>query len=282
MIEKLKNSAKKSENCACMGIDPIFTDLRRIGDFFDGLFASMKKNGLIPSAFKPNLGFFSCMDRPLDGDFGGSRALASVLKLIGDSFPGIPVILDSKRGDIARSSLNYAKEAFEAWNADMVTISPYMGEDSVMPFAFAGKGAYILVRTSNPGGRDLQNLLMKDSSDMLFESVASNVIGYNDKAKNNHSVFGAVLGATNLGELKAAASLFSSHDVPLLIPGVGSQGGSATDVMKCLKEAGYPAPLARINSSSKLTHPWKSEDVPADGISQCLRNIESLLEECRC
>lgn len=281
MIEKLRGSAIACGNCACMGIDPAFKDAASAVAFFSELLDSMKAHSLFPAAFKPNLGYFSCLDRPLEGLFDGSRALASILSLVHQKFPLVPVILDSKRADIARSSLNYAIEAFDCWKADMVTVSGYMGEDSVMPFAFQGRGAYILVRTSNPGGKDLQNLEMKDS-DMLFEHVASNVIGYNDKARKQGSVFGAVLGATNLSELEDAARLFASHEIPLLIPGVGSQGGSAPEVLAALERAGYEKALARVNSSSRLTHPWKGDDIPSDAIPMCLGNIEKLLDECRC
>lgn len=122
----------------------------------------MSLAGLVPAAFKPNLGYYQCLDHPRDEDFSGSSALADVLDMLESFFPGIPVILDSKRGDIARSSMNYAKEAFEAWQSDAVTVAPYMGSDSVEPFiSFPEKGgAYLLNRTSNPGGRDLQNLLV--------------------------------------------------------------------------------------------------------------------------
>ena len=147
-IDILRSSAKETGNTVCMGLDPVLSALpdeekgnkERITSFFSQLFRRMRLEGSVPAAFKPNIGYYSSLDNPRAGDFSGSEALADVLDMIESFFPGIPVILDSKRADIARSSANYAKEAFECWKADAVTISPYMGIDSVVPFCYEGKG----------------------------------------------------------------------------------------------------------------------------------------------
>lgn len=279
----LEASAKQVGNIACMGLDPqreslpfdsgdLRTDLNA---FFQQLFRRMALSGLIPAAFKPNIGYYQSLDRPREEDFSGSMALCDVLDLVENFFPGIPVILDSKRGDIARSSLNYANEAFEAWNADAVTVAPYMGSDSIKPFTdFEDKGIYILNRTSNPGGRDLQNLLLSDQRPLYLE-VAAQIASYNQK----RSQVGAVVGATNLEELSAIASFYQAELVPMLIPGVGSQGGSAPQVMDILRNVGYPIALARINSSSALTHPWKKAPAPEDWLEMCEDNLRQLIKE---
>ncbi len=284
---KLQQSAEVAGNITCMGLDPLVQSLpfstgnvrSDLNSFFQQLFRRMTLAGLIPAAFKPNLGYYQCLDRPRDEDFSGSAALADLLDMLENFFPGIPVILDSKRGDIATSSLNYAKEAFEAWQTDAVTVAPYMGSDSVKPFiSFPEKGAYILNRTSNPGGKDLQNLQVTKegtASKPLYLEVASQIAAYNQKSGS----VGAVVGATNLAELLDIATFYHDQAVPLLIPGVGSQGGSAKEVMEILKKAGYPIELARINSSSGLTHPWKSNPVPEDWLEICEANIRSLLTE---
>ncbi|MXI87613.1 orotidine-5'-phosphate decarboxylase [Sphaerochaeta halotolerans] len=283
----LKESAKNTGNVACMGLDPILESLpvssgnlrTDLNSFFQQLFRRMNLAGLIPAAFKPNLGYYQSLDRPRDEDFSGSAALADVLDMLESFFPGIPVILDSKRGDIARSSMNYAREAFEAWQVDAVTVAPYMGSDSVEPFLrFPEKGAYLLNRTSNPGGKDLQNLLVVkegENSRPLYLEVASQIAAYNQKSGS----VGAVVGATNLQELEAIAAFYHDQAVPLLIPGVGNQGGSAGEVMTILRRAGYPVELARINSSSALTHPWKNKGVPEDWLELCITNLHALLEE---
>ena len=188
--------------------------------------------------------------------------------------------MDSKRGDIATSSANYAYEAFGCWKADAVTVSPYMGHDSISPFAvgYEEKGVYILNRTSNPGGKDLQNKAMEDGKP-LYMTVAETIAKWNEEYSGG---IGAVVGATNLKEFEDLASFYSKKEIPLLIPGVGSQGGSAEEVISIMKRVGYPLFLARINSSSALTHPWakKKEKAPSDWKEVCMSAIEKFAKEC--
>ena len=274
-IKKLKNSSDKTGNFACFGLDPIF-NVEEIIPYFEKLFKLMKKNSLIPSAFKPNLGYYSVLDKPREGKFQGSIALGKLLDLLESEFPEIPVILDSKRGDIARSSLNYSKEAFDCWKTDAVTISPFMGFDSISPFLVENKCAYVLNRTSNVGGKDFQNLVL-ENDDTLYEQVSKKIIKWNKL--NSNAFLGAVAGATNMKELAMISKRFSKEEVPLLIPGVGSQGGSALEVKKTLKESNYPLYLARVNSSSKLTHPWKKPIIVENALELCIANIKTLLKE---
>ncbi|MFA5447442.1 MAG: orotidine-5'-phosphate decarboxylase [Sphaerochaeta sp.] len=279
----LKESAGASGNVVCMGLDPIAGALPiQRGEFFASalesftlLFNMMDRQGLIPAAFKPNLGYWHAIDRPFEREREGSDALLEVLDLVRSHFPTTPIILDSKRGDIATSSHNYAVEAFEGWAADAVTVAPYMGSDSVQPFTdWDGKGVYVLNRTSNPGGKDLQNLILADGRPLYME-VARQIVAYNAKRGN----VGAVVGATNLQELKEIVTYYRDESVPLLIPGVGSQGGSASDVLAILSEIGYPLELVRINSSSGLTHPWKKGPAPKDWLGICEANLTALIEE---
>lgn len=286
--EILIESAERCGNIVCMGLDPIvgvlpFKELdtsERITKYFETLFSKMADEKLCPAAFKPNLGYYSALDRPRSGDYSGSKALSAVMDLLERYFPSSPVILDSKRGDIARSSGNYAKEAFDAWQADAVTVSPYMGSDSVLPFAYENKGMYILNRTSNPGGAELQNRTVIDSVDEhdvypLYIAV-SHMIAIWAEA---HKGIGAVVGATNMREFADIAKYFAGKGIPMLIPGVGSQGGSASDVISVMNETGYNKKLARINSSSGLTHPWKKGDAPSDWLDMCTESIKALLKE---
>jgi len=274
-IEKLKYSSEKTGNVACFGLDPIF-EVEKIVPYFESLFKLMKKQTLVPAAFKPNIGYYNILDNPRKGEFQGSVALAKVLDLLEAEFPGIPVILDSKRGDIARSSLNYSKEAFDCWKTDAVTISPFMGIDSINPFLVENKCAYILNRTSNEGGKDFQNLIIEDGKS-LYEHVSKKIVEWNKTSTN--SSFGAVAGATNMKELARISGQFAKENIPLLIPGVGSQGGSANEVKKTLQEKGYPLYLARVNSSSKLTHPWKKPVIIENALDLCIANIKTLLKE---
>ena len=234
-IELLRQSAEAGNNIVGLGLDPQIDALpgegsprEKINTFFDELFHRMKLEGVSPAAFKPNIGYYSALDNPREDDFSGSQALCDVLDMLDGFFPGIPVILDSKRGDIARSSLNYAIEAFDKWGANATTISPYMGTDSILPFAYEDKGVYILNRTSNPGGAVLQNLHILDPIDEkeiypLYIAVAHLIASL----AKDHPGLGAVVGATNIQELKDIAKYYANKDIPMLIPGVGSQGGSA-------------------------------------------------------
>ncbi len=283
-IDLLRESAEKAGCITCMGLDPQLelmpgSDPARdkINSFYEKLFRRMRLEGVVPAAFKPNIGFYASLDNPRGEDFSGSCALADVMDMLENFFPGIPVILDSKRGDIARSSKNYAVEAFDKWRADAVTVSPYMGTDSVMPFAYEDKGVYILNRTSNPGAAVLQNMLVVDRVDEkdmypLYLAVAHTIYGF----ANEHHGIGAVVGATNMQELDYIADYFCDKDIPMLIPGVGAQGGSAEEVMAALRKNNYDVRLARINSSSGLTSPWKKGQPGDDWLDQCMAAIKDL------
>ena len=287
-IDQLRDSARDTGNIVCMGLDPSLATLpqseatvrERLNNYFSELFHRMRMEGVTPAAFKPNIGYWASLDQPREEDFSGSLALADIFEQLETFFPGIPVILDSKRGDIARSSGNYAEEAFSGWGADAVTVSPYMGHDSVLPFAYEDKGVYVLVRTSNPGAVDFQDEVVLDRVDEkenypLYASIAHRLMIWADQ----HPGLGAVVGATSPGELEIIAGIFSKKEIPMLIPGVGSQGGSAKEVMSRLEKAGYDKALARINSSSGLTHPWKKGAAPDDWLDQCMSAIRKLTEE---
>ena len=287
-IDLLRESAKEAGNIVCMGLDPVLSVLpesdasirERIGSYFSEMFRRMRLEGVAPAAFKPNIGYYQSLDNPRAEDFSGSLALVDVLELLESYFPGIPVILDSKRGDIAKSSENYAKEAFDAWQADAVTVSPYMGHDSVLPFAYPDKGVYVLNRTSNPGAVDFQDQTVLDKVDEkdlypLYTAVAHHIMAWSSE----HPGIGAVVGATSPKELGIIALLYAGRDIPMLIPGVGSQGGSAEEVIAMMKGAGYDLLLARINSSSGLTHPWKKGAAPEDWLDQCMNAMHKLLKE---
>jgi len=286
---RLVLSAQQTGSIVCLGLDPVVESMPEPKgiEFFPGfveeLLVEMKEQNVLPGAFKPNQGFYVMHDKPLEGKFAGSNALANTMKWIRRELPQVPIILDFKRGDIATSSANYAKEGFECWGADAVTIAPYMGTDSVMPFAkYCGiqweKGVYVLNRTSNKGAVDLQDLETRfgHQEQKMYKAVARKIVEW---AKENPGV-GAVVGATSLLELSDLARFYSEKNIPLLIPGVGGQGGKAYEVAAALRDAGYNLELARINSSSGITHPWAKDKkpAPADYVKVCVEELHKLNE----
>ncbi|MBW2966731.1 orotidine-5'-phosphate decarboxylase [Candidatus Woesearchaeota archaeon] len=335
-LDKLRKSAKETGSIACMGLDPVVeampekyarNGIKSVPFFLKDVFTEMKEQNVLPGAFKPNQGFYLKHDRPLEESYEGTKALARVINTLKEYFPDIPIILDYKRGDIDKSSANYAAEGFEAWEADAVTVHSYMGFDSVLPFAGRvpknleqpakycndeqGKGVYVLDRTTNSGAKDFQDLrtiiidseglyetmgkaietaesyqgkpkdlareVIEANSMPLYAAVAFKIIEW---AKDNPGV-GAVVGATSPEELSNLARLLAVHYIPLLIPGVGGQGGDAKEVTTRLRDAGYDLSLVRISSSSGITHPWakKKEAVPEDYAKVCVAKLAELNEQ---
>ena len=167
-------------------------------------------------AFKPQIAYFSA--------HGAEAELERLVAHIHDHHPGIPVILDAKRGDIGATAGQYAIEAFERYGADALTVNPYMGHDSVEPYLrHPGKGVFLLCRTSNPGGDDLQALPCPD------EPLYIHVARLAAEAWNTGGELGIVAGATypeEIGRIRAVAPT-----LPLLIPGIGAQGGDIARVV---------------------------------------------------
>ena len=154
------------------------------------------------------------------------------------------MILDAKRGDIGSTAEQYAKEAFERYGADAVTLSPFMGFDSVQPYLrYEGKGAFLLCRTSNPGGDDLQNQRLSSvkGEPLLYEHVARLAQG----PWNLNGQLGLVVGATYPAEIERVRQV--APTLPLLIPGVGAQGGDAVATVK----AGWRADAPIVVNSSR-------------------------------
>jgi orotidine-5'-phosphate decarboxylase len=321
-VDKLIKSAQETGSIVCMGLDPVMeampSTLHRnvnlgIVTFYEKIFDRMLRENVLPGAFKPNQGFFEKYDNPKTVDFQGSETLSDVILLIKERFPTIPIILDYKRGDIATSSTNYAQVGVN-WGVDALTVAPYMGTDSVMPFVKTELGVYVLDRTSNPGGVDFQNLrtikkpeeFSSGLCDLIYENIASgdvksghllnqNILAYLEQEapflyeavahkildwSQEYTGVGAVFGATVPNELMHMAPFFAKHNMPLLIPGVGGQGGSLEQVLHTLNNANYPLYLARINSSSGITHPWKTSDkAPSDWDIVVVQNLDKLNKE---
>ncbi|HSQ41763.1 MAG TPA: orotidine-5'-phosphate decarboxylase, partial [Fibrobacteraceae bacterium] len=224
---KLETRVRSCGNPICFGMDPVLNLIpvegppeERIRSFYLDILEEFVKRGVTPAAIKPNSAYYECVS---------VQALLVLQELIREySREGIMVILDAKRGDIGKSSAAYAKAAFEVMGADAVTVSPWMGTDSVAPFLKdqVEHGVYALLRTSNKGAQDFQDLPIRDAG-KAFECVAAKLLEWDNGS------LGAVVGATSPAEMELLARYFVSrgHEIPFLIPGVsipgvpGQQGG---------------------------------------------------------
>jgi len=275
-LDYLSDTAKERQSIVCFGLDPSLDQMphsalpreERIVSFFSEIIDASLQQPQSISALKPNYAYFA------QYGFDGLRALKSLI----DKYKGkLPIIFDGKRGDIGKSSEAYAKEAFDFWNADSLTVAFYMGYDSVSPFlerCALGKGAYILCRTSNKGAADFQSLPVENGK-QLFMEVAQKMF------KWHVSGMGAVLGATALDELEAVMWLFydSHKQLPLLIPGVGAQGASAAETAKTLRSVWSESmPLHRINSSSAIAYAYKKTGTD-DYVGAALEEIARMNKE---
>ncbi|WP_028770348.1 orotidine-5'-phosphate decarboxylase [Silanimonas lenta] len=224
----LKRRWAASGSLLCVGIDPepgrypapLADDPDRVFAFGRAIVDATAEYAC---AFKPQIAHFAAQ--------GAEDALARLIAHIHAAHPGIPVILDAKRGDIGSTALNYAREAFDRFRADAVTANPYLGGDSLAPYLErADRGVVVLCRTSNPGAADLQDLPVAGAdgtSRPLYQHVAEKAA----RDWNANGNLALVVGATwpeQLGEVRAIVG----GAVPLLVPGIGAQGGDVGAVLK--------------------------------------------------
>lgn len=256
-LELLGESYSKTSSMLCLGMDPVLERMkidssRNLADeivtFFMKLLEATKT---LVSAVKPNVAFY------YQYGFDGIRALAALIKRV-KSF-GVPIVVDAKNADIGRTSAAYAKWVFDLLGGDAVTLNPYMGYDSLEPFfAYREKGFYVLALTSNQGARDLQLAAMADGR-LLYERALEKICSWGRmrSADSNDSgtSIGAVLGATQEQFSSCVESLSRGGcAIPLLVPGVGAQGGSYRDAESALERAGYLKAIVRINASSAISY----------------------------
>ena len=250
-IDELKKSAQERRTILCFGIDPKLERINvgsstgaveeRIEPFFHEMTDRLLEENAI-AAIKPNYAFFA------QYGFDGLYVLENIIQRYRKK---IPIILDGKRGDIGKTSEAYAREAFDFWGADALTVSPYMGEDSIKPFLREGKLVYMLCRTSNTGAADFQEL--KCGKKYLYEHVAMKAVEWGT---------GLVVGATSDSIKRIVKIVKASGDgkgngkkeVPMLIPGIGSQGGDLEMVLDALKDNLL---IHRINASSSISYAYE-------------------------
>jgi len=229
--EKLCEAIVKRDSSLCVGIDPLISNFplplqKKIQLNLEDTVEEFCKEIVRATApyccaFKPQLAMFSSIRC--------ENVLERLSKWVVKNFPEHILIIDAKRGDIGSTAEHYVTEIFDRYNAQATTVNPYLGSESLLPFLKRkNKGVYVLCRTSNPGADEIQNLQL-DSGEKLFEKIA--LIA---KEKwNSKSQIGLVIGATVIDELKNVIRL--CPDLPLLIPGIGKQGGSITEVINATK-----------------------------------------------
>lgn len=248
--DKLAAAIRAHDSLLCVGLDP---DIQRFPDTLkgksDAIFTFCKAiidaTAATACAFKPQIAYFAAL--------AAEDQLQAICDYLKANYPEIPIVLDAKRGDIGATAEQYAREAFERYRADAVTVNPYMGFDSVEPYLeWQDRGVIVLCRTSNPGGSDLQFLNVDGLP--LYQHVARQVAS----KWNRHGQCGLVVGATFPQELAQVRAIVG--DMPLLVPGIGAQGGD----IKATVEAGQTADGGgmMINSSRAILYakPEAGED----------------------
>lgn len=243
-FERIEERQKSLKTRLCIGLDP---DLSRIPEachqsdrpIFEFNRAIVDATQDLASCYKPQIAHYA------------SEAAEDQLQETIDYIQSknIPVLLDAKRGDVGSTAEMYARELFERYGADAVTVNPYLGKDSLMPYLdYADRGVFVLCRTSNPGGSDLQNLVL-DTGETLYEHVARTA---RDEWNINNNV-GLVVGATRPEELRRIRNLCG--EMTFLLPGVGAQGADIGEMMGAGQGGGM-----LISSSRAILFAGSGED----------------------
>lgn len=253
-IDTLRTATTQNQSMLCVGLDPepsrfpahLKGDATKIYDFCAAI---VDATADLVCSFKPQIAYFAA--------YRAEDQLERLMEHMRRTAPKVPVILDAKRGDIGSTAQQYAKEAFERYGADAVTLSPFMGFDSIEPYlAYHGKGAFLLCRTSNPGGDDLQNqrLASIEGQPLVYEHIAKLAQG----PWNLNGQLGLVVGATYPQEIERVRSI--APTLPLLIPGVGAQGGDAVATVRAGLRSDGPI---IVNSSRAVLYASSGDDFGA-------------------
>jgi len=266
-LDTLRNAERQNGSMLCVGLDPeparfpasLQGDASKIYDFCA---AVVDATADLVSAFKPQIAYFAA--------HRAEDQLERLMAHMRRTAPKVPVILDAKRGDIGSTAEQYAKEAFERYGADAVTLSPFMGFDTIQPYLkYHGKGAFLLCRTSNPGGDDFQNQRLSSvaGEPLLYEHIAQLAQG----PWNLNGQLGLVVGATYPAEIERVRAL--APTLPLLIPGVGAQGGDALATVK----AGWreDGPIV-VNSSRAILYASSGADFAQAARREALKTRDLL------
>ncbi len=222
------------ENFICIGLDPEYSripeSVKQTGAVSETVF--LFNRDIVDAtydlvcAYKPNAAFYEALGEP------GLLALRKTIRYIKERHPHIPVILDAKRADIGNTNVGYVNAAFGYLGADAVTVHPYLGRESLLPFLErTDKGIIVLVKTSNPGSGEFQDMLVGAAQEPLYQVVARHVA----QDWNTYGNCALVVGATYPAELRQVRALVG--DMPILIPGIGAQGGDVAAAVQAGKDS---------------------------------------------
>lgn len=259
-INKLAAAWAANDSLLCVGLDP---DIAKFPAQLQGqpqsIYAFCKAiidaTAGMACAFKPQIAYFAALR--------AEDQLEAICDYLRKTYPAIPIVLDAKRGDIGATAEQYAREAFERYGADAVTVNPYMGYDSVAPYLeWKDRGVIVLCRTSNPGGSDLQFLTADGTP--IYQHVAHLVA---DKW-NTSGQCGLVVGATFPDELAQVRRIVG--DMPLLVPGIGAQGGDIQATVNAGKTANGTGMM--INSSRAILYA-KPDEKAGEDFTQAARRV---------
>jgi orotidine-5'-phosphate decarboxylase len=271
--QQLLRAEAQNRSLLCVGLDPdparfpahLKGNASRIYDFCAAI---VDATADLAMAFKPQIAYFAA--------HRAEAQLERLVEHIKRAAPHVPVILDAKRGDIGSTAEQYAIEAFERYGADAVTLSPFMGFDSVQPYLkYHDKGAFLLCRTSNPGGDDLQNqrLASIEGQPLVYEHLA----GLAQGPWNENGQLGLVVGATYPKEIERVREL--APTLPLLIPGVGAQGGDALSTVRAglrTDATGTITGAVVVNSSRAILYASQGDDYAQAARAEAQRTRDTL------
>lgn len=248
-FDRIAARQRETNSRLCIGIDP---DPARIpdicgtgpGSIFKFSKAIVDATATEASCYKPQIAYFAA--------HSAEDELLEIIRYIQEK--GIPVLLDAKRGDIGSTAEMYARELFERYGADAITVNPYLGSDSLTPYLdYADRGVFILCRTSNPGGADLQHLKLGDGR-LLYEHVAETAA----TTWNYNNNVGLVVGATRPEELRSIRTICG--EMTFLLPGVGAQGADIGEMMAAGQGGGM-----LISSSRAILYAGTGDDFADQG-----------------
>ena len=252
-ISKLETRWAHSNSLLCVGLDPQLDRIperfkKQNSPYLDFCTAIVDATHELVCCFKPQVAYFSAV--------GAEDQLERLVLYIKEQHPDIPVILDAKRGDIGSTAALYAKEAYERYGADAVTVNPYLGFESIEPYMkYEDKGIVVLCRTSNPGSDWLQ----KDKKDSvpLYQRVAEQVADWNKEDQ-----FVLVTGATYPEELGEVRKIVGR--MPLLVPGIGAQGGDVKSVLEVGLDQKAQGLIISSSREILYAHEQRNSDRPMD------------------